>query len=322
MNIPVYIYVLAAAALAIFIIKLLWDWIIKQYRGKAQLTSLLWVEGVLMVSGEVFYWGGKNRSSYAHTRLSVLDTQTGKRLKRKILRWDRYMIRMAVNGIACLEAAHNKKLTGLDVFTLKKIYDEETIKEKLGIPLKQGSRVYDVDAYKGIITMKTDDMQTHDFDCSVYSSASGAKGLVMNPRGYVTTSSTDDFEFSEKPGTHQYQLLYEKNMIDTSAAYYDPCLLQRYTGEKEKIHTAIFYAFDEPETKRNFTIYKTDAIGKMHWSITHHQLGIHILKDRQPALTFAGENEQFFILGIGHSRHDRMVAIDKRTGAIVWQARP
>ena len=312
--------------------------------GKATLINALVVDNQVIYTGGLYFMRGrlflfaKLREIY-HTRLVILNTETGVQQKKKVIYRDYYDIVMVINGIAwlnplkrrvmderkseSLDYYKNVKLLGLDIFSWQIAEDETRIKQKLKIPESVSIETYQFDFKAAKIRLTTNAGENYEFDCASTSASNSSKLWVSSSRNPIPSfakfQGSPPFDFVKKKDAERYHILYAGKIIYPENSFIRPIWLHTYLI-KENIKGMVFYHLQTLEDVAKFTLSLVGVDGTMKWSTPQEILVAGKKRIKTPELFFAGDYKNLIVFGLNAGvGQDKLFALDKNNGEIIWQ---
>ncbi len=292
---------------------------------KGELIQTILVDNRLVLVTSLHQGSGGRLSSTArgtnYIRLKIVDAETGQSLGKKILS-PQYEIRMAVNGICWFSlnrARHQERadqsLIGLDLVSLREVFDEDQLKKALGIVHKESFNNMSFEQESAAILITDASGFKHRFNCADLQ-ASGISRKTVTP--YESASSDpvlclNKFHFERMPNSERYQLFYDKKAVHENQSFVNPICL--FSCEQENA-LVFFHQRDlNGQSESYISVARTKEA-----SVSEIQVLTAAPKSKL-AIALAGEtNEQFFI-STRHAKQDVVIAIDKSTAKLIWACR-
>lgn len=205
--------------------------------AKGELIQTICIENRLVLVTSLHQESGGGLSSTArgsyYIRLTIVDTETGDILGKKIIS-PQFEIRMVVNGIiwfslnrARYQERADQELIGLDLFTIQKVFDQNKIKQALGIMNKESFHSMNFDINTGVIAIVDSNGFCHNFDCNTMNSNGSSNHISLPSEGelYNPLLRLDRFHFEKMLNSERYILNYNENTIAENQTYINPLCL-------------------------------------------------------------------------------------------------
>ncbi len=292
---------------------------------KGELIQTILVDNRLVMVTSLHQGSAGRLSSTArgtnYIRLKIVDADLGSTLGKKILS-PQYEIRMAVNGVcwfslnrARYQERADQSLIGLDLVSLREVFDEVQLKKALGIAPKASFSNMSFDQESAAILIIDAAGFKHSFNCADLQ-APGISRTTVTPYESAISERIvrlNKFHFEKMPNSERYQLFYDKKAVHENQSFVNPICL--FTSEQDNA-LVFFHQRDlNGQSESYISVARTKEA-----SVSEIQVLTATPKSKL-AIALAGEtNEQFFI-STRHAKQDVVIAIDKSTAKLIWACR-
>lgn len=287
-----------------------------------ELIQTILVDNRLVLVTSLHQGSGSGLGSTArgtnYIRLKIIDSETGQSLGKKILS-PQYEIRMAVNGVcwfslnrARYQERADQSLIGLDLVSLRQIFDEDQLKKALGIARKESFSNMSFDQESAGILITDASGFKHRFNCADLQ-ASGISRKTVTPYESAISNPVlrlNKFHFERLPNAERYQLFFDKKEVHENQSFVNPICL--FTIEQE--NALIF--FHQRDLNGQSESYISVARAKES-SVSEIQALTAASKSKL-GIAFAGETDNHFFVSTRHAIRDVVLAIDKSTASVNW----
>jgi hypothetical protein len=289
---------------------------------KGELIQTILVDNRLVMVTSLNQGSGGRLSSTArgtnYIRLKIVDTETGQSLGKKILS-PQYEIRMAVNGVcwfslnrARYQERADQSLIGLDLVSLREVFDEAQLKKALGIAPKASFSNMSFDQESAAILITDASGFKHSFNCANLHASGITRTTVLPYESAISEriERLNKFHFEKMPNSERYQLFYDKKAVHKNQSFVNPICL--FTSEQE--NALVF--FHQGDLSGQSESYLSDA--RTRESIVSEIQILTAASKTKLGIALAGETNNHFFVSTRNANRDVVLAIDKSSATLSW----
>jgi len=289
---------------------------------KGELIQTIPVDNRLVLVTSLHQGSGGRLSSTSrgtnYIRLKIVDAETGQSLGKKNLS-PQYEIRMAVNGVcwftlnrARYQERADQSLIGLDLVSLRQVFDEDQLKKALGIERKESFNNMSFDQESATILITDASGFKHSFNCADLHAPGISRTTALPYESAISERIVrlNKFHFEKMPNSERYQLFYDKKAVHENQSFVNPICL--FTSEQE--NALVF--FHQRDLNGQSESYISVARIK-EASISEVQVLTAASKSKL-GIALAGETNNHFFVSTRNANRDVVLAIDKSSATLSW----
>lgn len=293
--------------------------------AKGELKQEIIVDNLVVVSTLLHHSSGGGKSSLSggsySIRLKFIDIHSGKVIGQNTIS-RQFEIKMAVNGIIWLtlnraryQKLADQELIALDVFSNKKVFDQDELKKKLCLAKDETINSMDLDSKTGHISVVSAAGFKYTFDCTTLQ-ANGAAKTISIPSETIsrdTALRNGHFYFQKIQNAVRYQLMYNKKTIGENQSFVNPISLYTINTTTPKEALVFFHQQDlDGQSASYISVAQSDN------SKITELFALTPVEKKSIEVKTVGETDSCLFISLLNGKQDLVLAINKSTQEIAW----